>query len=222
MLPYRYLIKPLVMTTVIFLSVILYLYVDRDISLFFKTYLQSNFHIFDYFFNHGGQGVLVLPMVGLLMIYFKFIKYNPLWLYRISYLFYILIIDHLILSSLKFCCARARPYLYTDQQIFGFYPFTFSYDYFSFPSGHTILMMTIAGFLALLLKSPWRYLVLSLGLLISFSRVWQNLHYFSDWYFSAYLSLLIFPMSTIILERVLPLKKMQALNKAMNFSSEEA
>ena len=222
MLPYRFCIKPWVMSTVFFLTIIGCLYVDRAASVFFKESEQSYLHVFDQVLNHVAQGVLILPVVLLMMVYFKWVKHHSIWFYRMAYLCYILMIDHVFLSLLKLCCGRARPYLYIDQHIFGFYPFTFSYDYFSFPSGHTMVLMTLAGFIALLLTSNWRYLVLCGGFFMSFSRVWQNLHYLSDWYFSAYLSLLIFPIATLVLKQLLPLKTMHALNKAMGFSSVEA
>lgn len=221
MLPYRYLIKPWVMLSVLFFSMIIYLYVDKNVCIFFQKFLNHDIHFFDYFLNHIARGIFLLPLTFLVLLYVRFMQNNTTWFYRMSYLLYVLFLDHLTLTMLKVCFGRARPYLYPDLHVFGFQPFTLSHDFYSFPSGHTIVWMAITGFIALLIKSPWRYLSLAVGILLSFSRVWQNVHYFSDWFFSIYLSLLMFPIATILLQYFLPKKHMQALCLAMGFASKE-
>ena len=219
MRPYRFLIKPWVISAVMVLVLLFYFYIDKQVTLFFQQYLNENFHYFDNIFNHLWQGILVMPVMICIILFCRYILKNTTWFYRMSYLFYILLVGHFVLSILKFILGRARPYLLIDKDIFGFFPMTLSYDYFSFPSGHTMVIMTIAGFATLLIKSPWRYVVIALGLMCSFSRVWQNLHHLSDWFFSAYLTLCLFPLATMVLDKFLPKKYMQTLNKAMLFSA---
>lgn len=90
-------------------------------------------------------------------------------------------------SLLKNLIGRARPRLLFRDEIYGFWPFRFEYDYWSLPSGHTATAVALA--MALYFLWP-RYGPLYLGaaLLVAMSRVIITTHYFADVVAGAYVA----------------------------------
>lgn len=90
----------------------------------------------------------------------------------------------LIGDVLKDIFGRARPPLLFEKSIYGFFPMTGEYLYYSFPSGHSIRIfsaMTAIGFVVPKLRLP----ALSLAVLVGVSRVLALKHYPSDVIFGA-------------------------------------
>jgi membrane-associated phospholipid phosphatase len=109
-------------------------------------------------------------------------------------LFFCLFMGQLMLIVLKPIIGRGRPYMVLDSGIHIFNHFNFNNDYYSFPSGHTINIMIISGMLSL--RYPKKsMLILCCGLFLSFIRVVNVVHFLSDWFFTAYLSLVLIPIS---------------------------
>jgi len=72
---------------------------------------------------------------------------------------------------------------------FGFYGFKTSYDYWSFPSGHTTTIMSLAFGLSVLFPRYWVILVSS-AVVVALSRVLLIQHYLSDVIVATYLALI--------------------------------
>jgi undecaprenyl-diphosphatase len=81
---------------------------------------------------------------------------------------------------LKLIIMRPRPL-----ELVEYLPFMSIIDY-SFPSSHTAFMFSILPLLNQELKQ-YRYIWIGLALLVAFSRIYFNAHYFSDVIFGALL-----------------------------------
>ena len=88
---------------------------------------------------------------------------------------------------LKVLIGRARPRLLFREEIYGFWPFRFEYDYWSLPSGHTATAVALALALYFLWPRYWP-LYLGAALLIAASRVVITTHYFADVIAGAYVA----------------------------------
>ncbi|MGL1862758.1 MAG: phosphatase PAP2 family protein [Pseudodesulfovibrio sp.] len=87
---------------------------------------------------------------------------------------------------LKDLLGRARPPLFFEKGIYGFFPFTGGHLYSSFPSGHTIRAfssMVALGFIMPRLRYP----ALACAILIGIARVFALKHYPSDVLFGAFI-----------------------------------
>lgn len=81
---------------------------------------------------------------------------------------------------------RARPPLLFEKGIYGFYPLTGEYLYYSFPSGHTLRAfssMVAIGYVIPKLRYP----ALLIAILVGSSRVLALKHYPSDVIFGAFI-----------------------------------
>jgi membrane-associated phospholipid phosphatase len=133
------------------------------------------------------SGALILPITAVLLgLSWKLPKLKQ-WRDWLSQLFCALFVAQIILAVLKVLVGRARPYQALLQSYQSFEPLHFNNAFFSFPSGHTLNIMLIAGFLSL--RYPLKaWLFLSLGLILSFFRVLGLDHFLSDWILTVYLS----------------------------------
>lgn len=99
-----------------------------------------------------------------------------------SMAFYILFsvgLASLIVNILKRAIGRPRPIEYQDHGLFSFNPFTWNFNFESFPSGHS----TVNGalFMALAMLFPrFRWPLLAMGLCLALTRVFVGAHYPSD------------------------------------------
>ncbi|MCK0156282.1 phosphatase PAP2 family protein [Cellulophaga sp. F20128] len=85
---------------------------------------------------------------------------------------------------------RARPY--SGQDPYTFKLFASEEEYFSFPSGHTVLGMTIAHSVAKQFKSTWAKIgIYSIGSAPAISRLIDGAHWASDIVFGAALSIVV-------------------------------
>jgi undecaprenyl-diphosphatase len=85
----------------------------------------------------------------------------------------------LIVNIIKRAIGRPRPDMFADHGLFSFNPFTWNFDFESFPSGHA----TVNGalFMALSLLFPrFRWPLLVLGVCFALTRVFVGAHYPSD------------------------------------------
>jgi undecaprenyl-diphosphatase len=85
----------------------------------------------------------------------------------------------LIVNTIKRAIGRPRPDMFADHGLFSFNPFTWNFDFESFPSGHS----TVNGalFMALSLLFPrFRWPLLALGFCLALTRVFVGAHYPSD------------------------------------------
>lgn len=84
----------------------------------------------------------------------------------------------------KTVVGRGRPYQQESQ--YSFNPFTFDYDYNSFPSGHTSLAFAYSTVMANEVDNVfWKIGWYSLAGLVGYARIYHNQHWFSDVFMGA-------------------------------------
>ena len=89
------------------------------------------------------------------------------------------IVSGVLVNIVKVIFGRARPELYADEQLYGFFWAKMDVLYRSFPSGHATTAMAV--WLAFALLFPrYRVWLIAMGILIALSRVILTQHYLSD------------------------------------------
>ena len=97
------------------------------------------------------------------------------WAWGFAYLFLAVAASGLANDLVKLFAGRARP-LIADR---SWHPFVFSYDYQSFPSGHTAVAFGLA-FGVTALWPRWRWPMLALAAAVGASRVILDVHHLGD------------------------------------------
>jgi undecaprenyl-diphosphatase len=85
----------------------------------------------------------------------------------------------LIVNIVKRAIGRPRPVEFADHGLFSFNPFTWNFDFESFPSGHSTVNGALFMSLALLFPR-FRWPLLALGFCFALTRVFVGAHYPSD------------------------------------------
>ncbi len=164
----------------IFLTVALsYYYFDKPLADFF--YQQDLRHKLSFLTPLVilGKWQIILFISGLLMGYFYYIKRDMLFFRRSLFVFTVIFICSAICVILKITLGRARPDLWFEQGLYGFYYFKFHRPYWSFPSGHTTSFFSCMLALAILFPR-YAWALLGAGILMALSRILMYHHYLSD------------------------------------------
>lgn len=93
-----------------------------------------------------------------------------------------LLIGTIIVNILKFIVVRPRPFIDTNSAYYTFYTFAGSLKQggYSFPSGHTCAAASFGVMLFIKLNKKYSFIFLLIPLLFGFTRIYFNVHYFSD------------------------------------------
>lgn len=137
-----------------------------------------------------GSMILVLFLIGILLIYYQYFHYSKLRVKQLLFLFSGVLFANLITGFLKVFFGRARPFLYFQENLYGFYGWNLDAHFWSFPSGHTMTIMSLIWGLCFLMPRHAFYFIL-LGLMVAITRLFLSMHYLSDVFFSIYLSFLM-------------------------------
>ena len=172
------------------ITVLLYQFADKTISTYFYTLNNETVtQLFKLLTGLGNSAWYLIPSI-LLFFYFKKITKEENKALIALYLFMTNLVAGLLVWLLKVPFGRVRPKLYFEQNLYGFEWFEIQPNFVSFPSGHTItIISTVVAFSLLFPK--WRYLLLPLGALIAFSRVVLTKHYMSDVIFASFLGTMV-------------------------------
>jgi membrane-associated phospholipid phosphatase len=87
----------------------------------------------------------------------------------------------IVVNLAKWSIGRARPNLFTREDLYTFQPFTFDARFHSFPSGHVNTLIALgltAGFFLPRLRLP----LIALATLLALTRVAENAHYLGDFF----------------------------------------
>lgn len=159
-----------------------FFYLDRWVAAFFHEH-------FPVYLNHVaflGSGWLYIVAFALMSSFFWFIYPNKKWRNRFAGLCISVFIPYVICGVLKVLLGRARPELWFSDHLFGFFGFHMHDLYWSFPSGHTTTLMSVAMGIGVIFPRALYYLI-ALALVCALSRVMLTFHYLSDVLGSAYL-----------------------------------
>jgi len=114
-----------------------------------------------------------------LLLFVYWIDKKPAWSDAALLLLSSTIISGILVNIVKVIFGRARPQLYADDQLYGFFWGKVDVLYRSFPSGHATTAMAVWVAFALIFPR-YRLWLIIVGILISLSRVVLTQHYLSD------------------------------------------
>ena len=187
--------KPMVFGLMALLAVISYSYLDLPIAAWFHGMDSRYYYHWLFYLTAVGKWTAWTAVFGILTIHFTWLRPNALWRNRLILLLMAVLIPNMFCLILKVILGRARPELFFDYNLYGFFWFKFKKLYWSFPSGHTTTITALV--LALIALWPRRWpIFLVIGLLVIATRVILYEHYFSDVIATLYLTILI--MSGVI------------------------
>ena len=136
-----------------------------------------------------GREFAYLGILFILALIFRYVWVTPCWEARAWFLWLCVAFSDAICLVLKITFGRARPQLLMQTHEYGFYWFKMTRDYWSFPSGHTSTVMSLAFGLGVLFPKYWIAFV-STAAVVALSRVLLIKHYISDVLLATYLALL--------------------------------
>ncbi len=181
--------KPAMALLIIVLISLTYFYIDKPLAYYFHNLdLRTNLFVLNWI-TKLGLGIVYIPTFLLFAGYFRYISPNPVAEGRSWFLALCVIIPSLVCVLLKVLLGRARPDLLFSAQLYGFYGIQGHASFWSFPSGHTTVVMGAAYGLSAVFPRQ-SYAFIGVGLLIAFTRVFLTHHYLSDIMVASYLSLL--------------------------------
>jgi len=175
-----------------------YNYIDRDVATYFITHAEDYKHIGKIISITGeSRWYFIIAIVG--AIYATYIKKNSILQQRFLFLLYANIVSGLLSIVAKIFFGKIRPWeLENGKNQFGFLinqnpDFTFMQNvhyqitmltqnyahYTSFPSGHSVTIMTLFTY-SMLLSPKYFYIWTPVALLCLSGRVLANDHFVSD------------------------------------------
>jgi membrane-associated phospholipid phosphatase len=113
---------------------------------------------------------------------------------RFRLMFNSFLISGLFAVVLKFIIGRCRPYHSPVFDPTYFKPFSFNWDFQSYPSGHTQVSFTLASFLSYL-NPKLSGVFFSLATVIALTRVVLDYHFLGDIFLGAYIGILGFQVT---------------------------
>lgn len=187
---YQWMKNPFLMMGYFILLVLLFEFVDKPVALYcHQLALRTHFPML-YIFDLLGRGKIYLLLFVLLGLLFRYVWKNETYEKRAWYLLILVFIPYVLNFILKITFGRARPELLFFHQEYGFYWFQFKNLYWSFPSGHTTMVISLSWAIAFLFP---RYFIpcLILSFLVISSRVALCNHYLSDVLGAFYITVLV-------------------------------
>ena len=189
-------INPLVVIISVGFFLISYFFLDRPIAEYFHLVdFKINMEVIGWLTKLGSNALYLGPLF-ILALFFRYLYCNKKWEVRVWFLWLCVLIPDLICLLLKIVFGRARPLLFFNEHLYGFYWMKWDVPYWSFPSGHTTTIMGFIFGLSILFPRYFYELVL-LGLMVVLSRVFLTEHYLSDVLASSYLVLVELGLSLI-------------------------
>ena len=197
---YNLMKKPWVIAIYAILVVLAYHFVDESLAVFLHQYdLRSNLYALKLLTSFGAVAIYLILFL-LMGLYFRYVRVNAANEAKALYLFACIIIPNLVCLVLKVIFSRARPELLFSINDFGFFWFESQSLYWSFPSGHTTTIVSLAAGLGVLFPRYF-YTLLALAVCVALSRVLLYYHYLSDIMTAFYISILVVGFFTQYLKR---------------------
>ncbi|MBI2785476.1 MAG: phosphatase PAP2 family protein [Legionella longbeachae] len=197
---YYFIKKPWVIVLYTILVILVYYFVDKPLATYFYQFDFINKVPVLKLLTTLGQWIIYIILFVFGGLYFRYIQINSAYEARAWYLLVCLLVANLICLVLKVSLSRARPDLLFTSNEFGFYWFKLNESYWSFPSGHTITVISLAASLSVLF--PRYFYTFFIGaLLVVATRVLLCRHYLSDVMSAFYISLFIVGFLTEYLKK---------------------
>lgn len=172
------------------LVILTYIYIDKPLAEYLHQFqLRTNMPILC-LLTASGQWIIYVVLFFVSALFFRYIKVNRNYEAKSWYLLGCILLASLVCFVLKVTLSRARPDLLFTQNQFGFYWFKLNKFYWSFPSGHTMTIVSLAAGLGVLFPRYF-YVFLGLALIVAVTRILLCYHYVSDVLSAFYISLLV-------------------------------
>jgi len=147
------------------------LFFDKSIVLFFTSFRNPAFDFLAVFFESTLVSVLVFLVVPFVILWFKDRRKAVLFAFAFGCVF-------LFTYSIKFIVMRPRPFLLLNLPLITSFAYSFGAFDSSMPSSHA---STSFSAFAGLEKLSWvRWLYLALAVVVCLSRLYAGVHYMSD------------------------------------------
>ncbi|MCH9755820.1 MAG: phosphatase PAP2 family protein [Gammaproteobacteria bacterium] len=195
--------KPWVIASYALLMVLLFLYFDKPIAVFFHDLKLGYLKYFLVAITSLGKSKPAIGLLFLLALLFRYIVHKKKWEMRAWFLWLCTLIPSVIVLGLKMLFGRARPELWFSDGLYGFQWIKFERLYWSFPSGHTATMMGLMFGLCVVWPR-YRFVFLLFGFFVMLSRIVLFQHYVSDVMVSLYLTLIEVGILQWVLQRYAP------------------
>jgi len=156
----------------------------------FLTYLSYHFldmSFAEYFCNIQAKTFLKIlsePLEPVLLPFYllvllKLYEKYPQKIQTLIQVGFVVLINTVVVTTLKIVFGRPRPEVFMKSQIVGFHFFDIKNHYVSFPSGHAATAGLISGCIYQLFQKKNKFWLM-IPLLLSFTRVLLCKHYLSD------------------------------------------
>jgi len=166
-----------------------YLYLDKPVAdFFYQLDIRQQWPILS-LITFLGKWQLAALVLLVLAFLFQLYKRESVWRIRLWFLLSCVLICNVIAVIFKIILGRARPDLWFDSQLYGFYWFKFYRPYWSFPSGHTTTVFSIITALGLIFPRHFWWLFI-IGLSLVSTRVLLYHHYLSDVLMTIYITII--------------------------------
>ena len=179
-----------------------YYYLDIPIASYFRAVdprVESTFR----YITSLGKSTWYLVASMLVFVVSKYLYHKELISGKAIFVFLAIAISGIVNNSIKYSLGRYRPRALFYDYLYGFSYFGFSYSVTSFPSGHanTITALMLALYF---LIPEYRWLYLTIAVLVIASRVVLCDHFLSDVVFGSYLAILttVYVKSAFIRRRI--------------------
>ena len=154
-------------------------YLTFDLPLFEYFYQLKGSSIHDSFVHLTDLGKSTWYIILSLLVYIIWRINKPQLAQAGLFILSTTILSGILVNIVKVIFGRARPRLYIEEDLYGFFWFKLDVLYRSFPSGHATTAMGV--WLAFALLFPrYRFLLILIGGTIALSRVIIGEHYLSD------------------------------------------
>jgi len=186
---FKFMSKPAVFVSCALLIILCFLYIDKPLAEFLRGLNLRVRAVPLNWLTKLGVGLTYLATFFVLAVFFRHAKPNKLWEDRFWFLLSCLVIANIICGVLKVILGRARPSMWFENHLYGFYGFQGKAPFWSFPSGHTTTIMAVAFGMSVVFPRHC-YAFIIAGLSVAVSRILLTHHYLSDVLSAAYLTLL--------------------------------
>ncbi len=182
-------LQPWIAASYVGFTVLSFFYFDKPIAYFFNGFaLLKTLPLLKLIAAIGINKIYIVGLF-LLFMFFRYIRRDKEWEARLLFLWLCVLVSSLICFVLKVLLSRARPELLFDNQLYGFYGMQLNPKFWSFPSGHTTTITSLAFGLCIVFPRHC-YAFLLTGLLILSTRIFLSKHYLSDVMLTSFLTLL--------------------------------
>ena len=176
--------------------------IDYTVALFIHNvfYSSQNFFtpIFKAITSFGNHGLGFILIAVILLLFKRTRKLS-------IYLLVTLLFTYITYKLLKVLIARPRPYTNIDSDYYIWWTQTGSIveSDLSFPSGHSAISACFATILFIKLNKKYSFLFFLIPLVIGFTRLYFNVHYFTDVLAGLFLGLICAILISLILDKIL-------------------